>query len=69
MNRIKRFSGTAALVLVLCLQGTPVALAQGRERDIDRDLPQKIVRIIKATIGKIFGGVSSQDDFPVPPRP
>lgn len=60
----------AAIVLALALSVGPAALASSlrEDRGRDRDVPERIIRIIKK-FQRLFGGVTVTDDLPGPPKP
>ncbi|MFL6246612.1 MAG: hypothetical protein ACJ74H_11345 [Thermoanaerobaculia bacterium] len=67
MNR--QYLRVAALAVFLYLSLAPVAsAAPRRDRDLILDPGDRIVRIIKK-VKNFFRGISSQDDYPLPPRP
>lgn len=67
MNRNHRRWGAAALILVFCLAGAPLASAKPFREGSDPDPGERVVRVIKKV--KKFFGISTLDDFPEPPRP
>jgi len=69
MNQKRRW-GLAALALVVCLTISPLASAEASRsrRELPGNPRERIVRIIDI-IKKFFGGISAEEDYPVPPRP
>jgi hypothetical protein len=67
MNRKNRRWGAAALTLVFCLAGAPLAYGKAFREGADPDPGERIVRVVKKI--KKFFGISTLDDFPEPPRP
>ncbi|HYH09639.1 MAG TPA: hypothetical protein VEK11_21500 [Thermoanaerobaculia bacterium] len=60
----------AAIVLAVALSISPAAFGAVRKnQDGIRDIPERIVKVIKKIQQRLFGGVSVSDDLPLPPRP
>lgn len=59
-------SSAAALVLLVCLSVAPIAAANGR--DTGRDFSERVRRIIQK-IQQIAGGITSNSNYPTPPKP
>jgi hypothetical protein len=68
MNLKYRRVSAAALALVFCLAVTPVAIAKPAGERFRFEPRDPIVRIVKK-IKNFLTSISSEDDFPEPPRP
>ena len=68
MNLKYRRLSAAALTLVFCLAATPVTLAKPAGERFRFEPRDPIVRIVKK-IKDFLTRISSEDDFPEPPRP
>ena len=55
----------AALALVICVSIAPASYAGKQTKDFE--VREKVVQVLKKL--QRFFGVSSLDDFPLPPRP
>jgi hypothetical protein len=64
----RKYRSAAALALVLCLSISPLAIAAPQSRDDDFTVRDRIELVIKK-IRRFFGGITSLDELPLPPRP
>lgn len=62
------YLSAAALALFVCLSIAPLAMAAPQSRDDDFNVRDRIERVIKK-VRKFFGGITSLDELPLPPRP
>lgn len=64
----RAYLSAAALTLVLCLSVAPMAVAAPQSRDDQFTVRDRIEHVIKK-IRRFFGGITSLDELPLPPRP
>lgn len=70
MKKYRRRVSIATLTLAVCLAVAPLASA-APSRDRDFDISERIARIVSAIQKFVtrFGDVSSNTDYPQPPKP
>jgi hypothetical protein len=67
--KIRRHLSAGALALIVSLSISPVVFAVQPQRPGDEpEVRERIVRVIKK-ISKILHGVTTLDEYPVPPKP
>lgn len=62
-------AGAAALVFVLCLTVSPLTLARDRETREPRFEPGTRIAWVLKKLQRVFGGITSFNDIPNPPKP
>jgi hypothetical protein len=62
------YMSAAALALFVCLSTAPLAIAAPQSRDDQFTVRDRIERVIKK-VRRFFGGITSLDELPIPPRP